>query len=405
MSRSKFHQLADYANSKVIGREDVVESIIYAILLKHHVMIVGKHGIAKSLLVDSIFDCLCECNVFKVQMDKFSTNESVFGPIDMLQYKGENAMNKSVLKHQTDGTIIDAHFAYLDEFMDSNGPVRRSLLEVLNERKFTKGGHNDELPLWTTVATTNFSIQEEADLAVLDRFLITERVNPLPHGILRRRMLSAVYEKKEEVAKPEISLDEIVMANDEINRVHVSSYDLIELEKFCSDMVQKLQLPADYVSDRRLVQSVMLLKASAFLRESKEVDMEFDMAPVKKSFLKDRSPEVLAKYENAVSVFVTEYVESKGWVKVSRNVEEQGDLFATVLEKYLEVIEENGPDERISNLFRQTFYDLVILKELVSEESFNRTPADSIKDLAFEIQTALDSITEKSIGAIELPAE
>ena len=150
--------------TNLVGRQELEYATSLAILTKQHILLVGKPGTAKSLFADRIFGYF-DAKVFKTQLSKFSTEETLFGPLNI------NALKKGRYEYIYDGTILDSEFSFIDEIFDASDSLLRTLLGVLNERQFRRGAFKVRTPLWTAIATANYTRYNEITEAVIDRFL------------------------------------------------------------------------------------------------------------------------------------------------------------------------------------------------------------------------------------------
>ncbi len=163
--------IAEYLNwhmnrisENVIGRDEIVKQAFYAILTGEHMLLLSRTGMAKSYLANYIFNTFDGARVFASQASKDQTPDNYFGPYNIEEFK------KGKIKHNIKGSIIESNFVFLDEFFDASDVVLRSLLSVLNERKFINGQEQIDASVHTAIATANYMRLNEVTEAVLDRF-------------------------------------------------------------------------------------------------------------------------------------------------------------------------------------------------------------------------------------------
>lgn len=143
----------------------VIKQTQYALLCGEHQMLFGPSGTGKSFYAASWFQNIAEQHTFKMQLTDDVREEELFGPINVKGY-----VESGEYRHLIEGGIIPATFAYLDEFMDAPERIQRSLLSILNERLFIRGGQQEEACLHTAIATSNRLVWNERTEAVLNRF-------------------------------------------------------------------------------------------------------------------------------------------------------------------------------------------------------------------------------------------
>lgn len=262
--RDKLARLELRAKGAVVGREEVIRLFIRAILTKNHLLLVGTHGTAKSMIARALFSAI-DARVFATQLGSESTTENLFGAMDLKAYKED-----AEIRYNTRRSVVNCEYAFIDEFMDAPPGLRRNLLEILFERRFTKGSHDQHVPLWTCIATTNFDMTDARDKAVFDRFMLQTRVNRLS-GVDRIALLEQVVAKStQDVIDPSeddcfIAHDEICEACNDVKRMPVSASfvrDMSNLvDRFCKVVPSEKLWP----SDRRLVNALDIFRAEAYL--------------------------------------------------------------------------------------------------------------------------------------------
>ena len=151
----------------LVGYEEAEDAVKLAIVMKQHLLLIGKPGTAKSMFADIVFQHFENAKIFKIQLSKFTGEEALFGPPNIKVLKEEGR-----IIYETENTLLSADFAFLDEIFDANDALLRSLLQILNERRFAKGTfYLPSLPLWTVIATSNYQRINNVTEAVIDRFL------------------------------------------------------------------------------------------------------------------------------------------------------------------------------------------------------------------------------------------
>ena len=171
-------------------REPVVTQLVYGLLTREHVLVFGTYGTGKSRLVDRFFGAFPYANLFSVECTKFMTESNVVGIPNPKKLREEGR-----ILHDREWTILDAQFAELDELFDANDPLLRTLLGILNERRFIRGVQREKANLHTALASTNADpeavVKQSPTLgALVDRFLFQTQVKYLQQGASRRRMLA-----------------------------------------------------------------------------------------------------------------------------------------------------------------------------------------------------------------------
>lgn len=239
----------------VIGRSVVISQIIYALLTKEHVLLEGPPGVAKSMLAREVFRGVKGANVFSIQCTKKMTEDSLVGPPNVKILRDEGKF-----VHNVEGTIVEADFAFVDEFLDLSSGAMRALLEVLNERTFSRGHQYVKCRLNTCIATTNFNKSDDEEAAaVLDRFLFKAKLSLLDSKNDILAMLSA----KAKVSGG-ISFSDLQALQKRVESVTVPKYMMEVYVSLCTEL--------GTLTDRTIKKGLAVLKASAVLNERSQVD-------------------------------------------------------------------------------------------------------------------------------------
>ena len=176
----------DKISEKVIGREEIIRQAIFAILTGEHLLLLSRTGMAKSYLANYIFNIFTGARLFASQASKDQTPDNYFGPYNIEEFK------KGRIKHNIKGSIIEANFVFLDEFFDASDVVLRSLLSVLNERRFINGSEQIDVSIHTAIATANYMRMNEVTEALLDRFTY-KSIIPEDYNVYKQLLIDQTY--------------------------------------------------------------------------------------------------------------------------------------------------------------------------------------------------------------------
>lgn len=257
-------------------REAVITQLVYALLTRHHMLVFGTYGTGKSHLVKSFFGAFTDANFFSIELTKSMSESSVFGIPNPKIMREEGR-----IVHERAGTLLDSHFAELDELFDANDFLLRALLGVLNERRFNRGQQRETLGLHTVFASTNADPKQELKRspslgAVIDRFLFRTNVQYLATDEGRGRMYANfMASARPSVQIPYADIDRLATA---VTQVPLVDFDLIHLYDL---IVQGFRKESNVViSDRRACETMRIVQANAVLHGRTEILPEDFMAPM-----------------------------------------------------------------------------------------------------------------------------
>lgn len=266
-------------------REESITVALLAVLAGQNVFLLGPPGTAKSLMARRISnafknkDSKQEVKFFEYLMQKFSTPEEIFGPIDIAKLK------QGTYYRNTTGYLPQADFAFLDEIWKSNPPILNTLLTITNERKFRNGDSFEKVQLKALIGASNETPPRGEGLEALwDRFVVRLYVGRLKSHDYFLSMIQESQVVADATVTPElaISTEEWEQWQKEIGLVKLSAETINAITHIKAELTkleQENQQPNEdgkekekreemalefYISDRRWQRAVMLLKASAF---------------------------------------------------------------------------------------------------------------------------------------------
>jgi MoxR-like ATPase len=263
-------------------RDEAMAVALLAVLAGQSIFLLGPPGTAKSLMSRRLSCAFSDAKYFEYLMQKFSTPEEIFGPIDIAELKQGN------YKRKTSGYLPTADFAFLDEIWKSNPAILNTLLTITNEKTFRNGDVLENAPLKALIGASNELPQSGQGLEALwDRFLVRLEVPPL----LNRDSFEALLKSAHVEAKIEVdptlaistdewlswqdSIDAVSLSVETLEIIHIVKFQLIELESNRKEE-NRTQEQSYYVSDRRWLRAVRLLKSSAYFA-GRTVTNQFDM--------------------------------------------------------------------------------------------------------------------------------
>lgn len=165
-----FKQIQAEIGKVVIGQNEIVKSVLIAVFSNGHCLLVGVPGLAKTLLVQTV------ANVLDLGFNRIQFTPDLM-PSDIIgaEILGEDRQFKFI-KGPVFSNIILA-----DEINRTPPKTQAALLEAMQEKAVTAGGHTHHLPQPFFVLATQNPIEQEGTYplpeAQLDRFMFNIELN------------------------------------------------------------------------------------------------------------------------------------------------------------------------------------------------------------------------------------
>jgi MoxR-like ATPase len=254
-------------NSLFFEREFEVNQIMYALMIREHVLLKGIPGAAKSEISRRVFGGMVGSRTYKAQFTRFMDEAYVFGPQLMDEFK------KGIIRHNTKDSIVDADFAFLDELLNASEELISALNEVLNERTFTRQGQHEKSPLVTAIVTTNQDRESEKELrAFYDRMMFKSDVQELTDQTNRVKMYEATLSGKFRT-QPEFDYDYLKDIHALIDSGKIT-FDSAMLNFYDMLITEYVSQSGVFISPRKKNKMLKIPIAAAALRGITSVDVE-----------------------------------------------------------------------------------------------------------------------------------
>jgi MoxR-like ATPase len=168
---AKVHQVLEQAKKCVFGQDEMIESILAALICEGHLLIEGMPGLGKTLSV-SIMSKLCDLQFQRVQFTPDLLPSDLIGTMIYNQQKQE---------FTTKFGPIFTQLVLADEINRSPAKVQAALLEAMAEKQVTIGDKTHRLPTPFVVLATQNPIEQEGTYSLpeaqLDRFMMKVHVD------------------------------------------------------------------------------------------------------------------------------------------------------------------------------------------------------------------------------------
>jgi MoxR-like ATPase len=401
----KWHM--DRISKNVIGREEIIRQAMFAILTREHMLLLSRTGMAKSFLANYIFNTFDSVRVFSSQASKDQTPDNYFGPYNIDEFK------KGRIRHNIHGSIIESNLVFLDELFDASDVVLRSLLTVLNERKFINGPEMIDAAVHTAIATANYMRMNEVTEAVLDRFSFKSIIPEDPNTYTQLLIDHTYAFSRGKPIEPEkrISFTQILYVSDIIRnnnkniRIEIPDFVYfmknVIINKFMSEM-RKSEYNF-FISPRKQSKTADFLRASAILDGRYEVNMD----DVKNMYLTlctlNSYISVKAKDKSEKDVFLDIYQQTMihfnttGAIQQAEFLLSMRKIFQEIREnpEKLEILREaKGILQSLRNLFKKIFPS----RTKVEDENIT---IETLKNSIAEINPVVEEVRELKEGILK----
>ncbi|MEV6212861.1 AAA family ATPase [Kitasatospora sp. NPDC051914] len=255
------------AGRGMVDREVVAEVVALCAVAGEHLLVVGAPGTAKSEAVRRVAGQLGG-RYFEYLLGRFTEPNELFGPVDLRR------LREGRVEFETGGMLPEADIAFLDEVFLGSTAVLNTLLGLLNERVFRRGGTVLASPLRVCVGAANHLPEDPELAAFADRFLARLFVEPVADARLEELLEAGHRPAPAPVSLPPAggaaphgapgrpadllgALDRLAAA--------ARACDLTEVTPAVATALRRLRAAGVPVSDRRAVRSQRLVAAAAVL--------------------------------------------------------------------------------------------------------------------------------------------
>jgi MoxR-like ATPase len=297
----------------IVGQRPMVERILIGLLTGGHVLIEGVPGLAKTLTIKTVSECL-RARFQRIQFTPDLLPADIVGTVIYKPGAGEFSVKR--------GPIF-ANLVLADEINRAPAKVQSALLEAMQERQVTIGDETHKLPEPFLVMATQNPIEQEGTYALpeaqLDRFMLMIKVG-YPSKGEEREIMDRMTGGSMLRAEPAASPDEVMAARGVINQVYIDE----KIRDYIVNVVHATREPRSYglaeladfirygASPRASIYLNLAARAHAFLRHRGYVTPE-DVKSVGADILRHR---VILTYEAEAEEITAEEIVRRLFDKV-----------------------------------------------------------------------------------------
>ncbi len=167
--REVYQSLRGELGRVIVGQEEVLEQLLVAIFAQGHCLLEGVPGLAKTLMVSTLARCL-KLEFSRIQFTPDLTPSDITGAEVLQEDKSTGKMSFKFLRGPVFANVVLA-----DEINRTPPKTQAALLESMQERQVTAGGHRHGLPSPFFVLATQNPIEQEGTYSLpeaqQDRFM------------------------------------------------------------------------------------------------------------------------------------------------------------------------------------------------------------------------------------------
>ena len=217
--QTSFEKLRAEIGKVIVGQDEVVEQLLIAIFSRGHCIIEGVPGLAKTLLIKTLADCL-RLDFSRIQF----TPDLMPTDITGTEVIHESASGRKREFRFLKGPIF-ANVILADEINRTPPKTQAALLEAMQEGQVTVGGKSNPLPDPFFVLATQNPIEQEGTYplpeAQQDRFLFKIFIK-YPSREEEYDIIRQTTEQEGEAARPVFSKKAITDVQEIVRRVPVA---------------------------------------------------------------------------------------------------------------------------------------------------------------------------------------
>ena len=231
----KYDLLRREIGKVIIGQENMVRSLMIALLADGHVLLEGVPGLAKTLAINTLSQAV-QGSFSRIQFTPDLLPADVVGTM----IYNIKANDFSIKK----GPIF-ANFVLADEINRAPAKVQSALLEAMQEKQVTIGDETFKLDKPFLVMATQNPVEQEGTYplpeAQVDRFML-KTVIDYPKMEDERMVIRQNLAGKHEKVNAVVSVEQILRAQEAVREVYMDE----KIEKYILDIIFATRYPEKY---------------------------------------------------------------------------------------------------------------------------------------------------------------
>jgi len=217
----------------IIGHNELIDSMLIALIANGHILIEGVPGIAKTTAVKAL------AKAVDLEFKRIQFTPDLL-PSDIT---GIEIYNPKTNEFQIKKGPVFTNFLLADEINRAPAKVQSALLEAMQERQVTIAEENFPLPKPFMVLATQNPIEQEGTYplpeAQLDRFMLKVEIG---YNSLEEEIEIIKLKENSQNINQVASLEDILMLQDKIDEIHIDD----ELIKYIATIIDATRNPKKY---------------------------------------------------------------------------------------------------------------------------------------------------------------
>ncbi|HPY30846.1 MAG TPA: MoxR family ATPase [Verrucomicrobiota bacterium] len=261
------HPLFTELGKVIVGQTYLTERLVIGMLANGHVLLEGVPGLAKTLAVKSLANCI------NVKFSRLQFTPDML-PADVI---GTQIYNPQSGGFSTRQGPIFAHLVLADEINRAPAKVQSALLEAMQEKQVTIGDQTFKLEEPFLVLATQNPIEQEGTYplpeAQVDRFMLKLKIGYPSRGEERQILDLMARTSGTPATQPVVEPKQILHAREVINDLYMDE----KVKEYIVDLVCATRNPEEYkipvkefiqlgASPRATINLTLAAKAHAFLK-------------------------------------------------------------------------------------------------------------------------------------------
>jgi len=230
---NKLQSIKNEIKKAIIGHNELIDSMLIALIANGHILIEGVPGIAKTTAVKAL------AKTIDLEFKRIQFTPDLL-PSDIT---GIEIYNPKTNEFQIKKGPVFTNFLLADEINRAPAKVQSALLEAMQERQVTISEENFSLPKLFMVLATQNPIEQEGTYplpeAQLDRFMLKVEIG---YNSLEEEIEIIKLKENTQHINQVASLEDILILQDKINEIHIDD----ELIKYIATIIDATRNPKKY---------------------------------------------------------------------------------------------------------------------------------------------------------------